>query len=160
MISNTTDVRLVETAHNLFDIVTQFCLVAPRGRRRLGELKDVEFLTLAILHQHSTMIVGDIQRILGVLPAQMSRIIRALEGLQPPYIHCRINAQDKRKIDVTLTESGERALLEYQDLRTQGIADVLRNMPEEELEDINRVIERLRSALERSSLGYWSVERA
>ena len=50
-----------------------------RRRRRLGDLKEVEFLTLAILQANGTMIVGDIQRILGVLPAQMSRIIRSME---------------------------------------------------------------------------------
>jgi DNA-binding MarR family transcriptional regulator len=159
MISNSTDVRLGDTAQNLFDVMTQFCLVAPRGRRRMGELKEVEFLTLAILHEHNTMIVGDIQRLLGVLPAQMSRIIRALESREMPFITCQINPQDKRKIDVTLTESGERALLDYQEMRTQGIADVLRNMPEDDQDELNRVIEKLRIALEASSLGYWSINR-
>src|SRR5436190_10054460 len=106
MISNNTDMRLTDTAHNLFDVMTQFCLVAPRGRRRLGELKEVEFLTLALLHQHGTMIVGDIQRLLGVLPAQMSRIIRGLESRDQPCIQCQINPQDKRKIDVNLSEAG------------------------------------------------------
>src|SRR5207248_7975145 len=93
MIANGVAIRVDETAQNLFEVITQFCLTAPRGRRRLGELKEVEFLTLALLHQHETMIVGDIQRQLGVLPAQMSRIIRSLENRERPYIHCRINPQ-------------------------------------------------------------------
>jgi DNA-binding MarR family transcriptional regulator len=150
MISNSAGMRLAETAHNLFDVMTQFCLVAPRGRRRLGELKEVEFLTLSLLHQHGTMIVGDIQRLLGVLPAQMSRIIRGLESHNPPCIQCQINLQDKRKIDVTLTEAGERALSEYQQLRIQGITDIIRNLPEDERDQLNRVVEKLRTVLEAS----------
>ena len=42
------------------------------------------FLTLSLLHHHDTLIVGDIQRQLGVLPAQMSRIIRVPGDARPP----------------------------------------------------------------------------
>src|SRR5947209_5074675 len=122
-------------AQELFEVMTQFCLATSRGRRRLGDLKEVEFLTLAILHQHGTMIVGDIQRLLGVLPAQMSRIIRSLENRERSLISCQINPQDKRKIDVCMTPSGEKALLDYQALRIRGIAEVLHNLPDEDQED-------------------------
>src|SRR5207302_10999085 len=110
-----------------------------------------------LLHQHGTMIVGDIQRLLGVLPAQMSRIIRGLEGRDHPCIHCQINVQDKRKIDVTLTDAGERALADYEHMRIQGITDVLRNMPEDDREELNRVVEKLRSALGSVTSGQWAV---
>src|SRR5205809_5814157 len=96
--------RVEEIAHDLFTVVTQICLAALRGRRRTGDLKEVEFLTLSILQDHGTMIVGDIQRLLGVLPAQMSRIIRSLENRERAFIACRINPRDKRKIDVCMTE--------------------------------------------------------
>ena len=66
--------RVDDLAHELFSVVTQICLSSLRGRRRPGELKEVEFLTLSLLQANSTMIVGDIQRVLGVLPAQMSRV--------------------------------------------------------------------------------------
>ena len=76
MVATGTEMRVHELAQHLFDLVTHFCLVSPRGRRRTGDLKEVEFLTLSIMRAHGTMIVGDIQRLLGVLPAQMSRVIR------------------------------------------------------------------------------------
>ena len=91
MVASGSGMRLDELAHDLFDVVTQFCLSVPRGRRRSGDLKEIEFLTLAILQANGTMIVGDIQRILGVLPAQMSRVIRSLENRDRPLIQCRIN---------------------------------------------------------------------
>ena len=62
MVASGTGLRAEETARELFDVVTQLCLATLRGRRRPGDLKEVEFLTLSILHDHGTMIVGDIQR--------------------------------------------------------------------------------------------------
>src|SRR5439155_467625 len=93
-----TGLRVAEIAQDLFEVVTQIGLSTLRGRRRVADLKEVEFLTLSILHTRECMIVGDIQRLLGVLPAQMSRIIRALESRDRPLIACRINSRDKRKI--------------------------------------------------------------
>src|SRR5436305_11489109 len=123
MVASGTVIRLEETARDLFEVVTQLGLTALRGRRRSGDLKEVEFLTLAVLQQHGTMIVGDIQRILGVLPAQMSRIIRSLEGRPAPLVACQINPHDKRRIDVQLTPAGEEALARYAAPRVRALAD-------------------------------------
>src|SRR5213593_4884794 len=83
--------RQEDVARELFEVLTQLGVAARRVRRREGGLKEVEFHTLAILQERGTMIVGDIQRLLGVLPAQMSRIIRALENRPQPLISCQIN---------------------------------------------------------------------
>lgn len=141
--------RVEDIAQDLFEVVTQICLSTLRGRRRGGDLKEVEFLTLSILHAQGTMIVGDIQRLLGVLPAQMSRIIRALENRKPPFIECRINARDKRKIDVVLTPAGEKALLDYQGARVGRIVERLHNLAEDDHEDLLRLLHKLHGILER-----------
>jgi DNA-binding MarR family transcriptional regulator len=142
--------RLDELALELFQVVTQICLSALRGRRRAGDLKEVEFLTLSLLHDNGTMIVGDIQRLLGILPAQMSRVIRALENRDRPLIQCRINARDKRKIDVVLTGTGEKLLLDYQNKRVRRIAEQLRTLSDDEHDDLMRVLHKLHNMLERS----------
>src|SRR3954453_18189150 len=98
--------RIDDLAHDLFQLVTHICLSTLRGRRRGGDLKEVEFLTLSLLQSHGTMIGGDIQRLLSILPAQMSRVIRSLENRERPLIECRINPRDKRKINVCLTPHG------------------------------------------------------
>src|SRR5438045_4859216 len=134
MVASGTGVRLEETDRDLFEVVTQLGLTTLRGRRRASDLKEVEFLALAILHGRGTMIVGDIQRLLGVLPAQMSRIIRSLETRPQPLIACRINPRDKRKIDVQLTDAGEKALLEFQSVGVQRIADQLHDLSDDEQE--------------------------
>ncbi|MCC6417174.1 MAG: hypothetical protein IT429_02880 [Gemmataceae bacterium] len=142
--------RVEEIAHDLFAVVTQIGLSTLRGRRRGTDLKEIEFLTLSILQVHTTMIVGDIQRLLGVLPAQMSRVIRSLEGRDRPLISCRINSRDKRKIDVCLTSAGEKALAEYQGARTRRLVELLRPLPEEDQEELIRLAEKLGALLDRT----------
>src|SRR5215467_4425183 len=149
MVATGTEMRVPELAQNLFDLITHFCLVSPRGRRRSGDLKDVEFLTLSLLHSYETLIVGDIQRQLGVLPAQMSRIIRTLETRERPLIACRINPHDKRKIDVALTPAGAAAFQEYQTARVRTVAGLLGKLSDEDLDDLNRLLEKLHDLLAR-----------
>src|SRR5262249_43673986 len=112
-------------------------------RRNTGDLKEMEFLTLAILHQNPSMIVGDIQRILGVLPAQMSRLIRSLETRPTPLVACAINPRDKRKVDVHLTPAGEQVLVEYAAPRVRAIGDLLENLTDEERESLSHLLDRL-----------------
>jgi DNA-binding MarR family transcriptional regulator len=140
--------RVDDIAHELFQVVTQICLSTLRGRRRAGDLKEVEFLTLSLLQEHGTMIVGDIQRVLGVLPAQMSRVIRALENRERPYIHCRINSRDKRKIDVELTAHGEKTLVEYQSKRVGRIVAQLSELSDDDQDDLIRALNKLHGLLD------------
>ena len=146
----TTGPRTQDIAHELFEVVTQICLSTLRGRRRAGELKEIEFLTLAILQANGTMIVGDIQRLLGILPAQMSRVIRSLENRERPLIECRINPRDKRKIDVCLTTHGDKTLLDYQGTRIGRIVERLQSLSDEEQEDLIRSLNKLHGLLERT----------
>jgi DNA-binding MarR family transcriptional regulator len=148
MVTASAGARLEEIAQDLFDVITHLFLVTPRNRRRGGDLKEIEYLTLAILHDRGTMIVGDIQRILGVLPAQMSRVIRSLENRDAPFIACRINSHDKRKIDVDLTEAGQKAFLDYQAVRVGRIAELLHDLSDEDQENLVRLLDKIRGLLE------------
>lgn len=145
--------RVHELAQHLFDLVTHFCLISPRGRRRSGDLKEVEFLTLSLLHHHESLIVGDIQRQLGVLPAQMSRIIRSLENRERPLITCRINPHDKRKIDVTLTPEGMAAFQDHQSVRIGSICNLLSKLCDDDLEDLQRLLGKLQEVVGPPALG-------
>jgi DNA-binding MarR family transcriptional regulator len=153
MVATSTRVRLEGIAEDLFEVVTRLCLVVPRGRRQPDDLKEVEFLTLSILQGRGTMIVGDIQRLLGVLPAQMSRIIRSLEARKAPLIACRINPHDKRKIDVCLTDPGEKVLLEYQAVRVRHIVELLHDLSDEDQESLVRLLDKVRGLLDRPPAG-------
>lgn len=126
MIVKSNKVQMTELADQAFQVMTQVLLSLPRGKREIpSKLKEMEFFTLAILQQHETMIVGDIQRILGVLPAQMSRIIRALADRNRPLIKREFNPKDNRKINITLTNAGEKALNEHVSPRVDAIQELL-----------------------------------
>jgi DNA-binding MarR family transcriptional regulator len=153
MVATNEGVRLEEIAQDVFELFTHLGLTTPPRRRRADGLKEIEFLTLALLNGRGTMIVGDIQRLLGVLPAQMSRIIRALETRDRPMVACHINPQDKRKVDVRMTAAGEKALRDYQAVQIDRIADALRAMPEEVQDEFGRALDKLRSGL----LGRWPL---
>ncbi len=140
--------RVEDIAHELFQVVTQICLSTLRGRRRNGDLKEVEFLTLSLLQANGTLIVGDIQRVLGILPAQMSRVIRALENRERPLIQCRINPRDKRKIDVELTAHGEKSLVEYQGKRVNRIVEQLTDLSDDDQDDMIRTLNKLHGLLD------------
>jgi DNA-binding MarR family transcriptional regulator len=147
MIANGTNVPIEDLAQRLIEVAAQLGLAAPRGRRREGDLKEVEFITLSILNQGGTLIVGDIQRRLGVLPAQMSRIIRSLEDREHPLIECRINPRDKRKIDVALTPAGAQAYEEHQATRVHAVAALLHRLLEEDLDDLQRLLEKVQEVI-------------
>ena len=153
MVATTTGPRIEDLAQELFEVVTHLGLATPRNRRRADNLKEVEYLTLAVLHDRETAIVGDLQRLLGVLPAQMSRIIRSLEDRPLPLISCGINPQDKRKINVRLTSEGRKALHDYQAARVHRIAQLLQDLPEDDQDALTGLLEKLRGLLERASGG-------
>jgi DNA-binding MarR family transcriptional regulator len=148
MIANGTGVPIEDLAQRLIEVTALLGLAFPRGRRRNGDLKEVEFLTLSILRQRETLIVGEIQRQLGVLPAQMSRIIRSLEDRERPLIACRINPRDKRKIDVALTPAGAKAFEEHHAARIQAVASLLSRLPEEDLDDLQRLLEKFQELIQ------------
>jgi len=147
MVATNTGARLEEIALEVFEVLTRVGLAAPHRRRRAGDLKEIEFLTLAMLQGRGTMIVGDIQRRLGVLPAQMSRVIRALEDRDRPMIACHINPRDKRKVDVQMTPAGEKALHDYQAFRISRITEMLSDLPPDLQEELGRVLDKLRERI-------------
>ena len=147
MVATGQGVRLEQIAQDVFEVLTRIGLAAPPRKRQAGGLKELEFLTLAILQGRGTMVVGNIQRLLGVLPAQMSRIIRSLEDRDRPMISCQINSHDKRKVDVCMTAAGEKALLDHQAARVGRIAEALRDLPEEAQEELGRLLDKLRDRL-------------
>lgn len=151
MAASTGPRSLERLTQDVFDVVQRLSLAAPRGRRRPGELKEAEFLTLAMLEERQTLTVGEIQRHLGVLPAQMSRIIRSLESRAQPLIDCHINPFDKRKVDVRLSAEGRRILTAHRQHRIGRILEVLRALDEDERQNLALVVERVRAVLVRSA---------
>jgi DNA-binding MarR family transcriptional regulator len=147
MVASDQRLQVERIAQDLFDVLTHIGLAAAARRRPAGMLKEIEYQTLAILHDHGTMVVGHIQRLLGVLPAQMSRVIRSLEDRDRPMIACHINSHDKRKVDVSMTPAGAKALQDYQAARVDRLSAALRELPSDAQEELGQLVERLRDRL-------------
>jgi len=130
-------------AQQIVDLNNQISLAQPRNKRKNKGLKEMEFLTLCHLRNKDLMNVGDIQKLLGVLPAQMSRIIRSLENRDIALISCSINSLDKRKIDVVLTDAGNIAFENHQTTRVCFVQELLQKLNDEEIDDLKKLVDRL-----------------
>lgn len=129
------DESLQEMAEEIFalSIMASRQRVVSKNQSDAAELSETQFLTLDTLVRGSTQTVGELQRTIGVLPAQMSRIIRSLEtGFDSPLIRCQLNQADKRKIDVTLTAAGKHFYDAFRSARLAGTLQILSALPPED----------------------------
>jgi DNA-binding MarR family transcriptional regulator len=142
--------QLESIAGDLFSLNFMFWTVRHRNRvEDPYDLTDPEFVALDTLHSKGLCTVGELQQVLDVRPAQMSRIIRALEHkAEKPMIKCSINPQDKRKIDVVITDLGRKVHDEYKHRRIMINVDLLKNLSKSEQEEVGRLVNRYRQIME------------
>lgn len=141
--------ELKEFVDEIFSISQDFWIAQSRSRGRHDtEITETEFLTLDLLMRASaTMTVGDIQRQIGVLPAQMSRVIRSLENKgDQALIACRINQSDKRKIDVEITDAGRKAHAEYRKMKLGSMERMLLSLNEQDRKELMRLLRLIRAS--------------
>ncbi len=89
--------ELEQMADEIFEL-TKLGMISRHAPKKPGiiDLTEAEFLTLDFLCKENSLTVGELQKRIRVLPAQMSRVIRSLESKSDkPLIKCRINPQDK-----------------------------------------------------------------
>jgi DNA-binding MarR family transcriptional regulator len=63
-------------------------------------------------------------------------------------IKCSINPQDKRKIDVVITDLGRKVHDEYKHRRIMINVDLLKNLSKSEQEEVGRLVNRYRQIME------------
>ncbi len=113
-----------------------------------GQISETEFLALDALARESPQTVGTIQKSIGVLPAQMSRVVRALENKDGgALIACQINPDDRRRIDVRITPAGRRAYEAYRQARLGLTVDILREFTPEDREEFMRLLRHMRGSI-------------
>ena len=138
--------KLEQLGTEIFELSQLSSLARAQARSRDVEtLTETENLTLDLLSRRDSMTVGQIQKSIGVLPAQMSRIIRALENKgDEAYVACRINADDRRKIDVQITPAGKRALDAYRGARLKTTTMILGGLSDEERDQFMQTLRKIR----------------
>ena len=150
-----TDHRPDESLKKMADEIFSLTKMSWRQRlatRHLGEeeLSESQFLTLdGIVTRGEPQTVGDLQRAIHVVPAQMSRIIRSLENdFDAPLIRCELNQEDKRKIDVRLTDDGRTAYSDFISSRIGRTLELLGRLTEKDRLDFIRVCGQMRKLYE------------
>lgn len=138
--------QLKQFSEEILDISKDFWAIQSRNKQKSeADITETEFLTLDLLSKHEPLSVGEIQRQIGVLPAQMSRIIRSLEKKgDHPQIVCKINPDDKRKIDVELTPAGRKSYEHYRQVKLGSIERMLRGLNDHDRQELLRILRLVR----------------
>ena len=135
------------------EIFELYHLVAmARSRRPAGpdDLSETEFLTLDVLSKDEPLTIGEVQKRVGVVPAQMSRIVRALEEQGGRgYVECHINPQDRRRVDISLTKAGKEAYEKFRSARLSSMYETLAALAPEDRFEFMRMMRQIRAALEK-----------
>ena len=119
-----------------------------RRRRHSDDLTETEFLTLDLLVNERTRTVGQLRKGLGILPAQMSRVLRGLERRpDKALIKCTINPRDRRKIDVVISDAGRKAHRLFRQARLSTAAETLSQLPQRDQREFMRILEKIRALL-------------
>lgn len=142
-----------ETLETMAEEIFALSKLVSTARSRLpsgpDDLAESEFIALDTLARSQPLTIGEIQRRLGVVPAQMSRIIRSLENRDGGgYIACNINPEDRRKVDVTLTPAGVKAHRAYRESRLQSMLDILSGLRPNDRVEFIRLLRIIRKNIE------------
>jgi len=139
-------------AQEIFELYQLIAIARSRQPTGTDDLTETEFLALDVLSKEEPLTVGEIQRRIGVVPAQMSRIVRALEGQGgKDYIRSQINTQDRRRIDVFLTPPGREAYQKYKNLRLKSMHDILAALNGDDRLHFMRIMGQLREAYQKKA---------
>jgi DNA-binding MarR family transcriptional regulator len=132
-------------ALQMFDMTTHAWLATQREKMKGGyDLSESEFLALAALEHVASLSVGELRQHVGVLPAQMSRVIKALEQrYDEKLVLCAINPLDKRKIDVSITPTGRRAVEAYRRAKIMHTVEALESLTDGDLTDFTRILAKI-----------------
>lgn len=136
--------QLDRLADQMTDLQILFWMM--RHKRRIADPHDLtepEFMVLDLLAKQDRSTVGQLQKALDVQPAQMSRIIRSLENKGTKrLVECQLNGEDKRRIDVVITNDGRSAQRDYRNLRRQANLDILSDLAPTDVKDVSRLLDR------------------
>ena len=134
-------------AEEIFELYKLVALLRSRESSGAEELSETEYLTLDCLAKSQPLTIGEVQRKIGVVPAQMSRIVRALEenggrGL----LRSQINPKDRRCVDIFLTETGRAAHAKFRAARLGSMHQTLAVLTPDDRESFMRIVSQLQAA--------------
>lgn len=143
------DETIQELALQMFELTRRTWFQSQREKYKGGyDLSESEFLALDALEHLPTLSVGELRHHVGVLPAQMSRVLKALEQrYDEKLVLCSINPKDKRKIDVSITPKGRRAVGAYRKAKISASIRALDSLSSKDLASLSAILHKIGHAL-------------
>ena len=143
-----------QLAFQMFDLTRRTWYESQREKLKGGyDLSESEFLALDALEDAESMSVGELRKHVGVLPAQMSRVLKALEQrYDEKLVICSINPQDKRKIDVSIAPKGRRAVGAYRRSKFKASVDALNSLTDRDLANLSAILTKIGRALDEAGV--------
>ncbi len=129
---------MAEEVFGLFKVIA-----SARSRKQTGtsDLSETEFLTLDVLSKEGPLTIGEVQKRVGVAPAQMSRVVRALEEESGRgFVDCKINPKDRRRVNLSLTEAGKKAFAAFRHSRLSSFRTVLGALEPDDRKEFMRML--------------------
>lgn len=109
------------------------------------DIKLLHFEIMRVLKEEGTLHPAEIGERLLIAKAQMTHLIDKLVELD--FVKREIGADDRRTINVTLTEKGREVLDEQENLVVNAVSDNMSDLTEKELEDLCSSLRNLRDTL-------------
>ena len=109
--------------------------------REAAEITESEFLTLDYLSEVGTATVGETQQHIKVVPAQMSRLLRRLQSAG--LVTSGINREDRRRVDMTITESGRGVHAKYRKAKLAPIVAALERLSRDERAEFMQLVNKM-----------------
>ena len=109
--------------------------------RETTEITESEFLALDHLAEVGTATVGETQQHIKVVPAQMSRLLRRLGDAG--FVTTDINREDRRRVDMTISESGRAVHAKYRKAKLAPILAALERLSSDEREAFMKLVNKM-----------------
>jgi len=111
------------------------------------EFKSLHFEIMHVLKNEGTLHPAKIGEKLLVAKAQMTHLIDKLVDLG--FVKREMCADDRRTINLTLTDEGRKTLDEQDNLVIGAVEDNMASLSEEELENLSKSLRNLRDTLQK-----------
>jgi len=144
-----------DLALKIFEVTRRTWFGSQREKFEGGyDLSESEFLALDALENVGAMSVGELRKHVGVLPAQMSRVLKALEQrYDEKLVICSINPRDKRKVDVSITPKGRKAVDAYRRAKIRTSIQALRSLSDRDLANLSAILGKIERVFAEADAG-------
>jgi len=122
-------------------------IIKKRGRDMLSdfEITNPQFNALLVLREHPGITMGEICEKLFLACSTATDLIDRME--KSGYLNRKRDPQDRRVIRLSITEKGKQVIAEVIAARRRYVASILKQLTEEETEQLAESLERLHSIM-------------